>query len=174
MRFLSAALAAFFFSVASVRAVDDLSPPLGLNWKDSPERVEQLLRSAKAKIVFREKKDKQREVWTVEGLIQPGLQRALFTFRERSLTAVELQYEFPNWGIEKYNQRVGEVRRFFDNRFGKTGTLVLRSRDTDTEVIQTLVGYRWVLNDAMLELFYFSAQQGDHTFRTISYTYKLL
>ncbi len=75
--------------------------------------------------------------------------------------------------IEWYNQRMGEIRRYFDAKFG-TGKLVSRSRDSDTEVIQTLVGYQWMVGATMLELFYFSAQHDDLVFRTISVDYKAL
>src|SRR5947209_12147496 len=103
-------------------------------------RVEAVLHGAKAKIVSREKKE-NREVWTVEGLVHPGLRRTLFSFKERSLLGVELQYEYPDWTIERYNQRMGEIRKYFDEKYG-TGKLVSRSRDTDTDVIQTLSGYQ--------------------------------
>jgi hypothetical protein len=124
------------------------------------------------KITSREKKQ-NREVWTVEGLIHPGLKRTVFTFKQRSLVAVELQYEYPDWSIEKYNQRMGEIRKYFDEKYG-TGKLVSRARDNDTEVIQTLVGYQWLVGGTMLELFYFSAQHERLVYRTITVDYKAL
>ncbi len=119
-------------------------------------RVEAVLKGAKARIVAREKKE-NREIWTVEGLVHPGLKRTLFTFKQGSLFGVELQYEYPDRTIEWYNQRMGS-----------------RSRDSDTEVIQTLVGYQWIVGATMLELFYFSAQHDELVFRTISVDYKAL
>src|SRR5205823_6377293 len=80
---------------------------------------------------------------------------------------VELQYEYPDWSIERYNERMGEIRRYFDAKYG-TGKLVSRTRDTDSDVIQTLVGYQWTIGATMLELFYFSAQHDRLVFRTIS------
>ena len=57
---------------------------------------------------------------------------------------------------------MGEIRRYFDSKFG-TGKLVSRTRDTDSDVVQTLVGYQWIVGGTgggtMLELFYFSAQR---------------
>ena len=155
-----------------VCAADELVPPFGFRWNDSMARVEAVLHSAKAKLVSREKKE-NREVWTVEGLIHPGLKRTVFTFKERALMAVELQYEYPDWSIERYNQRMGEIRKYFDEKYG-TGKLVSRSRDRDTEVIQTLVGYQWMVGTTMLELFYFSAQHDNLVYRTISVNYKAL
>jgi len=135
-------------------------------------RVEDVLHGAKAKITSREKKE-NKEVWTVEGLVHPGLKRSLFTFKQRALVAVELQYEYPDWSIERYNQRMGEIRKYFDEKYG-TGKLVSRSRDHDNDVIQTLVGYQWMVGTTMLELFYFSAQHDNLVYRTISVDYKAL
>ena len=165
-------IASFIFSTQHARAADELVPPFGFRWNDSMARVEAVLHGAKAKLVSREKKE-NREVWTVEGLIHPGLKRTVFTFKERALVAVELQYEYPDWSIERYNQRMGEIRKYFDEKYG-TGKLVSRSRDHDTEVIQTLVGYQWMVGTTMLELFYFSAQHDNLVYRTISVDYKAL
>ncbi|PYJ75252.1 MAG: hypothetical protein DME72_00400, partial [Verrucomicrobia bacterium] len=140
-RIFPAGFVAFCLAVSSAGAVEELLPPFGFRWNDSMARVEAVLYGAKAKIVSREKKE-NREVWTVEGLVHPGLKRTLFSFKERALLGVELQYEYPDWTIERYNQRMGEIRKYFDEKYG-TGKLVSRSRDTDTDIIQTLVGYQW-------------------------------
>ncbi len=169
---LPTSLIAFFLTVSYAYAVDELLPPFGFRWNDSMARVEAVLHGTKAKIVSREKKD-NREIWTVEGLVHPGLRRTLFSFKQRVLVAVELQYEYPDWSIEHYNQRMGEIRKYFDEKYG-TGKLVSRSRDTDTDVIQTLVGYQWMVGATMLELFYFSAQHDALLYRTISVDYKAL
>lgn len=152
--------------------VDELLPPFGFRWNDSMARVEAVLHGAKAKITSREKKE-NREVWTVEGLVHPGLRRTQFTFKQRALVAVELQYEYPEWSIERYNQRMGEIRKYFDEKYG-TGKLVSRGNEHDTDVIQTLVGYQWMVGTTMLELFYFSAQHDNLVYRTISVDYKAL
>jgi hypothetical protein len=161
----------FAFSF-SAPAAEDIPPPFGFKWNDSMTKLETTLTGAKAKIVSREKKEK-RDVWTVEGLVQPGLRRTLFMFRDGFLVEVELQYEYPDWTIERFNERMGEIRRYFDAKFG-TGKLVSRSRDTDSDVIQTLVGYQWIVGGTMLELFYFSAQRDKDVFRSISVTYKAI
>ena len=169
---LLAVTAALLLSTLPALALDDIPPPFGFHWNDSMTKVEQVLLGAKAKIVTKEKKEK-RNVWTVEGLVQPGLKRTLFTFKEGFLVEVELQYEYPDWSIERYNDRMGEIRRYFDAKFG-TGKLVSRSRDTDSDVIQTLVGYQWIVGGTMLELFYFSAQRDMMVFRSITVTYKAI
>ncbi len=171
LRFVPYTLALLLGFSASAGAVEDIPPPFGFHWNDPMSRVEQILVNAKAKIIARDKKEK-RDVWTVEGLTQPGLVRTLFSFtKEGFLVEVELQYEYPKWNIERYNDRMGEIRRYFDAKFG-TGKLVSRSRDTDSDVIQTLVGYQWIVSGTMLELFYFSAQRDPDIFRSITVTYK--
>jgi hypothetical protein len=173
VRFFWAASVALLISALPARAVDDIPPPFGFHWNDSMTKVEQVLLGAKAKIVTKERKEK-RDVWTVEGLVQPGLKRTLFTFKEGFLVEVELQYEYADWSIERYNDRMGEIRRYFDAKFG-TGKLVSRSRpDTDSDVIQTLVGYQWIVGGTMLELFYFSAERDLMVFRSITVTYKAI
>jgi hypothetical protein len=169
---LALVMAANCFFPRAAQAADELLPPFGFRWNDSMPRVESVLNGAKARIVAREKKE-NREVWTVEGLVHPGLKRTLFTFKQGSLYGVELQYEYPDRTIEWYNQRMGEIRRYFDAKFG-TGKLVSRSRDTDSDVIQTLVGYQWMVGTTMLELFYFSAERGPNLYRTIRVDYKAL
>jgi hypothetical protein len=154
------------------RSADELLPPFGFRWNDSMTQVERVLKGARAAIVAREKKE-NREVWTVEGLVHPGLKRTVFTFKQGSLYGVELQYEYPDWTIERYNQRMGDIRRYFDGKYG-TGKLVSRARDSESDVIQTLVGYQWMVGTTMLELFYFSAQHDELVFRTISVDYKAL
>ena len=172
MRVLSVSLLLFFLAAFSMRAADDLLPPFGFRWNDSMAHVEAVLKGAKAKIVSRQKKE-GREIWTVEGLVHPGLKRTVFTFKERGLFGVELEYEYDR-PIEWYNQRMGDIRKYFDEKYG-TGKLVSRSRDTDTDVIQTLVGYQWMVGATMLQLFYFSAEKGpDHVYRAISVDYKAL
>ena len=171
MRVVSIALLSLIL-IVPLKAADDIPPPFGFRWSDSMTKVEQVLTAAKAKIVTREKKEK-RDVWTVEGLVQPGLKQTLFLFKDGVLVEVELQYQYPEWSIERYNDRMGEIRRYFDAKFG-TGKLVSRTRDTDSDIIQTLVGYQWIASTTMLELFYFSAQRDQLVFRTITVTYKAL
>jgi hypothetical protein len=175
VRFFLAASVAFLIAAFPARAVDDIPPPFGFHWNDSMTKVEQVLLGAKdkPKIVTKERKEK-RDVWTVEGLVHPGLKRTLFTFKEGSLVEVELQYEYPGRSIEWYNERIHDIRVYWDAKYG-TGKLVSRVRpDTDSDVIQTLVGYQWIVGGTMLELFYFSAQHDTMLFRSITVTYKAI
>ncbi|HEY2800729.1 MAG TPA: hypothetical protein VGI85_09055 [Chthoniobacterales bacterium] len=172
MRLFRAALAAFILLPLLSCAADEIPPPFGFRWNDKAARVERVLKGAKAKIVSRETSG-AKQVWTVTGLIHPGLKRTLFTFKAGLLTQVELQYEYPDWTLEHYNERMGEIRRYFDSKYG-IGRLISRSRDNETKVIQTLVGYQWVVGKSALELFYFSAQEGKNIYRNITVTYKAI
>lgn len=172
MRRYFASVFVLLFCALRADAVEDIPPPFGFRWNDPAGKVEQVLVAAKARITNRERKEKH-EVWTVEGLVQPGLKRTLFEFKEGFLVEVELQYEYDKWTIENYNNRMGEIRRYFDGKFG-TGKLVSRTRDTDSDVVQTLVGYQWIVGGTMLELFYFSAQRESLVYRTITVTYKAM
>ena len=119
-----------FVAVSITRGAEELLPPFGFRWNDPMSRVGAVLKGAKATIVSREKKE-NRELWTVEGLVHPGLKRTLFTFKGGALFGVELQYEYPDWSIERYNEQMGTVRRYFDGKYG-VGKLVSRSRVTGT------------------------------------------
>lgn len=172
MRLYLTAVAALVLLPLSSAIADEIPPPFGFRWNDSLVRVERVLKGAKAKTVTQEKNGGA-DVWTVEGLIHPGLKRTLFTFKAGLLAQVELQYEYPDWTIEHYNSRMGEIRRYFDEKYG-IGRLISRARDNETDVIQTLVGYQWVVGKSALELFYFSAQKEPLVYRNITVTYKAL
>ncbi len=89
------------FVVSTTRGAEELLPPFGFRWNDPMSRVEAVLKGAKATVISREKKE-NRELWIVEGLVHPGLKRTLFTFKSGALFGVELQYEYPDWSIERY------------------------------------------------------------------------
>jgi hypothetical protein len=150
----------------------ELLPPFGFRWGDGPRRVEAVLNGAKARITDR-KQESNRTIWNVDGLVHPGLRQTVFTFRDDKLIEVELQYEYNDWSIERYNEQMGVIRRYFDSKYG-VGKLVSRTGDSESDVVQTLVGYQWMVGATMLELFYFSAEKPPHTFRTITVDYKSL
>src|ERR1700678_2347447 len=87
-----------------------INPPFGLEWGESADRLEKLLKGAKADIVDRHDVE-GRQAWTVEGLIQTGLKRTVFYFRDSQLVEVELQYQSPDWDVAKYNDFMAQVRR---------------------------------------------------------------
>jgi hypothetical protein len=87
-------------------AVDDIPPPFGFHWNDSTTKVEKVLLGCESKIVAKEKK-RDEMFGQSEGLVQPGLKRTLFTFQEVFLGEVELQYEYPEWSIERLQRPDG-------------------------------------------------------------------
>lgn len=165
-------LVALFFGIALHASASELLPPFGFRWGDGSRRVEAVLNGAKARITDR-RQDGNRTIWVVDGLVHPGLRQTVFTFRDDKLIEVELQYEYNDWSIERYNEQMGVIRRYFDSKYG-VGKLVSRSGESDSDVMQTLVGYQWMVGATMLELFYFSAEKPPHTFRTITVDYKSL
>src|SRR5207244_3447558 len=107
----------FVVSTPKAFGAEELLPPFGFRWNDPMSRVEAVLKGAKATIVSREKKE-NRQIWTVEGLVHPGLKRTLFTFKGGALFGVELQYEYPDWSIERYNERQGAIHLYLVTTHG--------------------------------------------------------
>ena len=151
---------------------NQIRPPFGLNWGETPDRMERLLKSAKATIVDRRLLDDERQAWDVEGLVQTGLRRTVFYFRRNELVEVELQYQKEDWDQAKYDEFMGQVRRRVEQRYGP-GQQIVRKNEPEGDVMQTVVGYKWNKNNTALELYYFAAQAQGNVFRTLSVHYKL-
>lgn len=149
---------------------EQINPPFGLEWGESAERLEKLLKGAKADIVDRHEVD-GRQAWTVEGLIQTGLKRTVFYFKEGQLVEVELQYQSPDWDVAKYDDFMAQVRRRIEQKFG-AGQLIARTKEPAGEVMQTVVGYKWDENNTAIQLFYYSAETSTQSYRTVSVHYK--
>ncbi len=157
--------------LGKARAGEEIKPPFGLQWTETDTRLEKLLKGAKANVV--EKREiKGREAWIVEGLVQAGLRRTVFYFKNGSLNEVELQYENESWDTAKYDAFMTQVRRRIEQKYG-IGQLIARSRTpAEGDVMQTLVGYKWNQNNTAIQLLYFSAESGERVFRTVSIHYK--
>ncbi len=160
------------FAQTAVEPVREIKPPFGLSWGETDERIEKLLKGAKATIVERRTLDDGRAAWTVEGLVQTGLRRTLFYFRRGELVEVELQYQKDDWDQPKYDAFMGDVRRRIEQRYG-VGQQIARKTEPEGDVMQTVVGYKWNLNSTAIELVYYSAQQSANVFRTLSVHYKV-
>ena len=169
-------LAAFLylFGFTGARA-EDINPPFGLHWGETEDRLERLLKGAKATIVER-KIVEGREAWYVEGLLQTGLRRTLFYFNKGELVEVELQYQKDDWDESKYDGFMGDVRRRLEQRYGP-GQLIARRKEQvpEGDVSQTIVGWKWSQTNTAIELVYYSATSGSsptEVFRTLSVHYK--
>ena len=135
---------------------EDIPPPFGFRWNDPAAKVEQVLVAAKAKIVSRDKR--KSEVWTVEGLVQPGLKRTLLLSRKGFLVEVELQYEYDKWIDRKLQQPDGRNPALLRRQIRHRQTHLTHARHGFRRHAD-IVGYQWMVGGTMLELFYFSAQR---------------
>ena len=151
-------------------AVEEIKPPFKLHWGETVDRMERLLTGAKLRIVDRRRVD-GREVWDVEGIVQEGLRRTVFSFKNGELVEVEFQYHKPEWPESKYDAFMGDVRRRLEQLYGR-GELIARKTEPVGDVTQTLVGYKWNQNNTAVELFYFCAQNASQVFRTLSVHYQ--
>ena len=156
----------------SVRAADQITPPFGLTWGLTKDRLSELLKGANAKVVEKRVLG-GREAWTVEGLVQTNLHQTIFYFRTNGLVEVELQYQNNNWLDTDYNSFMGQLRGSLEQKFGP-GKLIARSRGPQGDVIQTLSGYEWVQPESAIQLFYFSAESPSQVFRMVSLHYKAM
>ncbi len=168
-----AALGAALFLGAwpcAAREREPIKPPFGLVWGETQERLERLLKSAKATIVERRNLE-GRAVWDVEGLVLSGLKRTVFYFRTGALVEVELQYQKDDWDQPKYDDFMKQVREKLDERFG-TGQQIANKTEPNGGIVQTVVSWKWNQNNSAIELVYFSAQGADNVFRTLSVHYR--
>ena len=165
-------LAAVMLHAGVSFGVEDIKPPFGLIWSEPAERLERMLTKAKATIVEKRKVE-GRDAWEVDGLApNTGLKHTVFFFRASQLVEVELQYQRPDWDQAKYDEYMGQIRRSIEKRFG-LGQLIARKTEPEGEVVQTVVGYKWNQNNTVIELFYYSAQNGSNVFRTLSVHYRI-
>jgi hypothetical protein len=151
---------------------EDISPPFGLRWGETCERMERLLKGAKATVVDRRLVE-GREAWDVEGLIQSGLKRTVFYFMRGELVEVELQYQKDEWTDAQYDGFMADVRKRLEQKYG-AGQLVARRTEQEpgTDINKTIVGYKWTQNNTAIELVYFSATNASQAYRTLSVHYK--
>ena len=152
--------------------VEEIKPPFGLVWGETAQRIERLLRNAKAEIKDKRIVQGGLTAWDVDGLVQAGLKRTVFYFRGDELAEVELIYSRDDWDQRKYDEFMSQVRQAIVRRYGDGSLIVRKTEPVDQQVIQTVVGYKWNQNNAAIELYYFSAQNNPHIFRAISVHYK--
>lgn len=151
-------------------AARDIHPPFGLSWGETAALVERRLGGVEARIVDRSEKNGV-QVWTVTGLVQPGLYRSLFSFKEGRLVGVELQYRDDGWSREQFNGLLRRFRQRLDREFGP-GALVTREQGRTSGVDQIFVAYIWRQDFASVQLVYFSAQKGMESHRILSVHYR--
>lgn len=168
---LAGALITWLLVGPAAMAVEDIRPPFGLQWEESPDRLQAILDKAKATVVKKENVG-DREAWTVQGIVHAGLRQTVFYFKDGGLVEVELQYHSDEWDARNYETFMADVRRKIEERFGQ-GQLLKRSKTTEGSVIQTMVAYKWNQNRTSIHLVYFAAEDANLIYPTISVHYKL-
>ncbi len=149
----------------------EIKPPFGLVWGEAAGRLERKLTNAKARIVDKRVVQGGLEAWDVEGLVQNGLKRTVFYFKADQLSEVELIYQDASWDQRKYDEFMTLVRQAIQKSYGE-GVQTVRKTEPVEQVMQTVVGYKWNQNNASIELYYYSAQNGQNLYRTVSVHYK--
>ena len=176
MRFPRAVLPALLllWMALPAAAIQQMRVPFNFQWGESAQRVEKSLTGIKARIVDR-RTIQNRTVLVVEGIPQKNLLRALFYFSNDALNEIELQYGDKTWDSLRYAKFFDEVRRNVDGKYG-IGRMVARekSRDTSTDVVQTLIGYQWIQGFMSLRLFLFTGEKASQGVRVLSLHYKEL
>jgi hypothetical protein len=157
-------------SPLAVHAQQQMRVPFNFQWGESAGRVEQSLSASKAKIVGRKVVD-GRTVFTVEGIPQKQLQRALFYFRNDMLNEIELHFGESSWDTAKYELFFEDVRRNVDSKYG-IGRLLTRTRSREGDIMQTLAGYQWMQGGIALRLYLFTAEKDTNATRVLSLHYK--
>lgn len=170
--FLAAVLPAFVLTPTALTATEgsDIRPPFGLMWGLELQRVEESVRAAGGHVVERQVTGAGEERWSVEGIPQDGLQRALFTFGGGHLTGVELQYGSQEWDAPMYDEFMRRVRAALDREHG-SGRMIVHQRVPGASVLKTMVGYSWAGGARSVSLIYFAAQDERNLFRLVSLHY---
>jgi hypothetical protein len=149
----------------------DVHPPFGLRWGESETEIEGSIAGAGGQIVAKGIVQ-GRETWTVDGLTQPALQHALFSFgTEHTLVEVELQYARSDWGRSAFDNFFTGACQRFDAHYGR-GTVLVQDRSPQGEVTQTLTGYEWRPQSGLVQVFLFSAERRNQLYATVSVHYQ--
>jgi len=144
-----------------------INPPFGLYWAEGQRAIAKAIGRDGARIV-----DKSviqgREAWTIEGLVQPALQRTIVYFdSDKDLVEVELQYQHPDWDLVAYEEFLNGARQRLEARYGPA-TVLAKDKKPEGDVMQTIVGYEWKKPSGSLQLFFFSAERNNDVYRSVS------
>ena len=173
MRFYRALVLAFVLGwlIPCLHAAQ-MRVPFNFQWGESAARVEKSLEGIKARIVDW-KTSQGRQVLVVEGIPQKNLVRSLFYFSNDALNEIELQYGDASWDSPRYATFFDEVRRNVDTKYG-VGRMIVRdkTRDPDTDILQTLIGYQWIQGYMSLRLFLLTGEKAEQGYRVLSLHYK--
>ena len=148
-----------------------INPPFGLYWAEGQKEIEKIIGRAGARIVDRSVIE-GREAWTIEGLIQPALQRTILYFgSEKNLVEVELQYQQANWDLVAYEQFLESARQRLEDLYGPA-TVLAKDKKPEGDIMQTIVGYEWKKPASSIQLFFYSAERNTEVYRSVSLHYR--
>ena len=148
-----------------------IGPPFGLHWAEGQKEIEKIISRAGARIVDRSVIE-GREAWTIEGLIQPALQRTIIYFgSEKNLVEVELQYQQANWDLVAYEQFLESARQRLEDLYGPA-TVLAKDKKPEGDIMQTVVGYEWKKPASSIQLFFYSAERNTEVYRSVSLHYR--
>jgi uncharacterized protein YdeI (BOF family) len=163
------ALCTLLLPILPAAAQQEIKAPFGMQWGEPVGRIKEVVTKAKAKVV-EERSAGQREVIVVEGIVQEGLKRTLFYFRDGGLSEVELQYDREGWDDARVNSWVGTIKKQADRKYG-AGRLYADERGDSDGVRHTLRGWLWLQNFVSLRLVHYTAQKGEEKMRRVSLHY---
>lgn len=162
-------LLAFVLSAVPAAAMQEIKAPFGMQWGEPVGRIKEVVTKAKAKVV-EERTAGARDVVAVEGIVQEGLKRTLFYFRDGGLNEVELQYDREGWGDEKVASWVATIKREADRKYGP-GRTYADETGNENGLRHTLKGWMWVQNFVSLRLVHYTAQKDNDKMRRVSLHY---
>jgi len=148
-----------------------IDPPFGLYWTEGKKDITKVIGRAGARIVDKSIVD-GREAWTIEGLVQPALQRTIVYFDgDKNLVEVELQYQHSDWDLVAYEEFLNGARQQLEARYGPA-TVLAKDKKPHGDVMETVVGYAWKNPYGSIQLFFFSAERNNNVYRSVSLHYR--
>jgi hypothetical protein len=148
-----------------------INPPFGLHWAEGKKEFTKAIDRAGARIVDKSMTE-GREAWTVEGLVQPALQRTIAYFgADKDLVEVELQYQHSDWDLVAYEEFFNGARQKLEAWYGPA-TVLAKDKKPEGDVMQTVVGYEWKKPSGSIQLFFFSAERNNDVYRSVSLHYR--
>jgi hypothetical protein len=164
-------VAAAGLAAAHLGAAQEIHPPFGLRWGEGQKEVEETIGRRGARIVD-QSLVAGRDSWTVDGFIQPALQRTLLYFgTDKALVEVELQYQQPEWDRPAYEDFFNSARQRLEARYGHA-TVLAEDKTPEGDVMQTLSGYEWQQESGHIQLFLFSAEREKQLYESVSVHYR--
>src|ERR1700692_2770650 len=112
------------------------SPPFGVQWAEGQKEITKVVGRAGARIINKSTIE-GREAWTIEGLVQPALQRTIVYFGSaKDLVEVELQYQHAAWDVVAYKECLNGARQQLEARYGPA-TVLAKDKKPEGAVMQT-------------------------------------